>query len=735
MISDGTPLPVPGRSALSAGDATTTLTAAWHAAAGLRPRLREHVEIHRHRYRGERWYVLQDHASGKFSRFTAPAYYLIALMDGERTLAEIWEEAREAFGEEAPTQEQLMSLLTQLHGSDVLLTDEVPDAGELARRSARLLRQQRVARFRTPLAIRVPLIDPEWLLTQMAGVARWLFSWPGLCLWLAVVSSAALQVGVHWDALTGNLADRVLSPDNLIMLLFVFPLVKVLHEIGHGLAVKRWGGEVHEMGVMLLVFVPVPYVDASASSALRSRGQRMVVGAAGMIVEVFIAAVAFHLWVQAEEGVVRAIAFNVMFIAGVSTVLFNGNPLLRFDGYYILMDALEIPNLGSRANRQIGYLVRRHFLRQEGLRPVTRDAGEGVWLATYGVLAFAYRLFVMTMIVLFIAGQYFVFGVVLALWVLANAVVLPMLKHTSTLLFDPSLIGQRGAAIGRTGVAILIVCAAVIAVPLPEHTTAQGVVLPPDEAVLYATGGGVVDEVLAEVASTVEEGDVLLRLSDPVLEAQVRAYEAEVREARARLLAARASDRVLAASVTERLELARSRLEDARTRLAGLTIRAHRGGRFLLAQAPLDIPGSYVQRGDALGWILARPPQRVRAAVPMERADRVSNDSRSVEVLITSKRATPQAGKLIREVPAATFQLPAAALGREGGGPFALDPTAQQPGTTVQPLFEIDVELSEALAYERLGQRAYLKFRHSWSPLIQRWSRQLRQLFLRRFDL
>src|SRR6185436_18624209 len=127
-------------------------------------------------------------------------------------------------------------------------------------------------------------------------------------------------------------------PGNLLILALVFPVIKLLHELGHACATRVWGGEVHEMGVMLLVLMPVPYVDASASTAFRETQRRALVGAAGMIVELFLASIAFFLWLQAEPGVFRAVLYNVMLIAGISTVIFNGNPLLRFDGYYILSD-------------------------------------------------------------------------------------------------------------------------------------------------------------------------------------------------------------------------------------------------------------------------------------------------------------------------------------------------------------------------------------------------------------
>jgi putative peptide zinc metalloprotease protein len=167
--------------------------------------------------------------------------------------------------------------------------------------------------------------------------------------------------GLNWSTLSENVVDRALAPQNLLLLWFVYPLVKAIHELGHAYATKIYGGEVHEIGVMFLVFVPVPYVDASASSSFPDKRQRMAVGAIGIGVEMLLAAVAVFVFAHATIGLVHAIAYNVILIGGVSTILFNGNPLLRFDGYYVLSDLLDVPNLGPRANAYVGYLAQRRL--------------------------------------------------------------------------------------------------------------------------------------------------------------------------------------------------------------------------------------------------------------------------------------------------------------------------------------------------------------------------------------
>src|SRR4030095_8480768 len=135
----------------------------------------------------------------------------------------------------------------------------------------------------------------------------------------------------HWSELANSAPERILALDNLVLLWIVFPIVKLAAELGHAYATKLQGGEVHELGVMLLVLSPIPYVDSSAANRMRSKWRRALVGLAGVTVEIFLAALALYVWLAVEPGLVRAAAFDVMVVAGVSTLLFNLNPLLRYD--------------------------------------------------------------------------------------------------------------------------------------------------------------------------------------------------------------------------------------------------------------------------------------------------------------------------------------------------------------------------------------------------------------------
>jgi putative peptide zinc metalloprotease protein len=382
------------------------LSERWYRVAQICPKLHSHVRIYRQRFRGQAWYVLHDRASNRVHRFTPATYALIHGMDGERTLDALWGEVAEQMGDDAPSQDDVIELLHRLHAADVLHSGVPPDVAEVADRQRRQVRTAWMRNVLNPMALRLPLWDPDRFLLRSWPAVRPLMTPVAALVWLIVVGAAALQAAHHWKELTENLADRVLGMQNLTLLWLTYPIVKFCHELGHAYAVKRGGAEVHEMGIMFLVFTPVPYVDATASAAFRSKWERIGVGAAGIIVELFLAALATFVWLASEPGALRSMAYNVMLIAGVSTIVFNGNPLLRFDGYYILSDLLEIPNLALRSNQYLAYLVKRHLFAQQQAESPADGLGESVWLAVYAPVSWIYRLFVMVAIALFIAGKY-----------------------------------------------------------------------------------------------------------------------------------------------------------------------------------------------------------------------------------------------------------------------------------------------------------------------------------------
>lgn len=706
----------------------------WYRVASLRPRLRGHARIHRHHYRNELWYVLQDQSAGKYHRFSPAAYYLIGLMDGERTAQQLWEQAGVQLGDDLPTQDEVIRLLGQLHAADVLQCDVPPDLLELFRRHQQHRKTQWKQRLRSPLVIRVPLWDPERFLDRWLPLVRPLFSWYGAMLWLAVVVTALVLTGIHWSELTESVVDRVLAPQNLLLLWLAYPLVKALHELGHGFATKVWGGEVHEMGIMFLVFMPVPYVDASAASAFRDRRKRMLVGGAGILVELFLASIALFVWLNVEPGVVRAIAYNIMLIGGVSTVLFNGNPLLRFDGYYVLADAIEIPNLGTRANRYFGYLFQRYlFGLKKAVSPVSAR-GERFWFISYGIAAFLYRILIMAAIILFVAGKFFVVGVLLALWAVVPLLLVPAWKAVSFLLFNPQLNRRRARSIAISAMLVCVLAGILFLVPVPLRTQAEGVVWLPEQSIVRAGTDGFVTRLQVQPDAPVSEGMPLIITQDPFLTAELHILESRHDELSLEYKLVRNDDRVRARILREELKALEEDLARHRERIDRLVIRSPTTGRFVLPQAA-DLPDRFLRQGQLVGYVLDDGAPTARVVVSQQDVSLVRQHTREVELRLAGRPDTALPATIQREVPGASNRLPAVALGSQGGGAIAIDPRDGQGVTTFERVFQFDVSIAALQASGYIGGRVLVQFDHGFEPLGLQGYRAIRQLLLRRFNV
>jgi putative peptide zinc metalloprotease protein len=710
------------------------LSASWYRVADLRPQLRSHAHVHRQRFRGKSWYVLRDSASGKLHRFSPGTYQVLQLMDGRRSIDVIWQEVAAATGVDAPTQDEVIELLSKLHAGDLLQTDLPPDVAELTERGAKQKRQKRLQSFINPMSIRIPLWDPDPFLNRTWPAVAWLFGPVGIILWLLALVPALVIGAMHWNELTGSLSDRVLTADNLVMLLVVYPAIKLLHEMGHAYAVKSGDGEVHEMGVMLLVLAPIPYVDATASGAFRSKWRRAFVGAAGMMVELFLASLAVVVWVLVEPGLVRSAAYNVIFVAGMSTLVFNGNPLLRYDAYYILADLVEIPNLAQRANQYWQWLAKRHLFGARELERPQGTPGERRWFLFYGPASFLYRSFVMIAISLFIAGEFFFIGVVLAIWGAITMFVLPVAKGLKYVLSNGEIQRQRQRAMLVTfgGLALFLLFAFVV--PMPLRTHAEGVVWVPENAEVRARGNGFVERLMVAPDALVKEGDVLLVTRDPALDADAVQRSERVRQLEVQYASQMFEERLQAAVVAE--DLARERVGLARTeeRLGDLLLTAGVSGRFRLPRAD-DLPDRYVKKGELLGYVLAAPPRVVRAVVSQDDIALVRNHLAGVEVKIADRLAETWTARLIREVPGGQDQLPSKALSLEGGGIHGTDPRDPDGLRSLERLFQFDLELPEGVGELQLGTRVHVRFRHEPEPLASQWGRRLRQLFLSRFHV
>ncbi len=714
---------------------TALLSTNWYRVAHLRPRLRGHVRIHRHAYRGEVWYVMEDRVAGKYHRFNPASHRVISLMDGKRDLAAVWKRLTDQLADDTPAQEEVIKLLGQLHAADLIQCDVDPDVAELFERGNKEKRRKFMGRFMNPISLRFPLWDPDRVLEKMIGWLRPLTGIRGLALWLAAVLPALALAPLYWPDLTENFGEQMLAFDNLLIMAVAFPLIKTCHEFGHGLATRARGGEVHEMGIMLLVFFPIPYVEASSSSAFVKKTDRMLVGAAGMLAELFVAALAFYLWILLEPGLARSLTYNVIVLASVTTLLFNANPLLRYDGYYVLADWVEIPNLGTRANKHWQYLAERYLFGVKQSEPPPATPGEVRWFLSYAPLALAYRMFVLFGIAIFVAQQYFFLGVLLALWGMIASLGVPLYKGLAAVMHGPQYAARAGRvrlvlAGGVLGLLLLL-----FVLPLPRHSEAEGVIWLPEQAILRAGGNGFISVVEAASGQALTRGQVVAQSHEPALTSSIAAQQAKLEEARARYDAAWGVNPAQAGQLEEDMRHEQAVLDRMLDEAAELTLRAKANGVLLIEQ-PADMPGRFLKKGEVVGYVVGEYTPLVRVVVAQSQVDLVRLATRGVEIRMPQDMAAIRSARLVREVPKAGKALPSAALGQSGGGAIVMDPSDEKGATALESLFEFELSLpADVLPAAYLGSRVYVRFEHPPEPVGIRIWQALRRLFLSHFHV
>ncbi len=714
--------------------AKSMFSSSWYRVAELVPRLRSHLEVHRQKFRGGVWYVMQDQQGGRYHRLSPAGYLMLCLMDGRRTVDEIWKMLGDRLGRDQPTQEECISLLAQLHAADLLSGSVPPDLSELDKRARKGEFTHFMMHVRNPLALRLPLLDPDRFLQHTMWLVKPLFGVTGFLLWLALLATGVTLAGMNWAALTGDLADRVLTVQNAFLILLVYPFIKALHELGHAYAIKRWQGEVHEIGLMFLVFMPVPYVDGSSSLAFPEKTRRAIVGGAGIMVELALAAVAMIVWINVEEGWVRAIAFNTMLIGGVSTLFFNGNPLLRFDGYYVLCDLLEIPNLGSRANKYFLYLLQKYVLGLRDVETPVTAAGEKGWFLLYAIASFFYRMTIMIGIALFIATKFFFIGIALAVWPVFSMLILPVAKGLRFLLTSPKLRRNRSRAVTMTAGGLAALAGLLFVLPVPYGTIVEGVVWLPPNAKVRTQTDGIITNILVEPNDHVTAGTPLIRMTNPDLRTQLTILEAQRAELDIRLTASAVTDRVQVQLIRGQIQNIEGAISSLRKSLSDLIIVAPITGQFVLPDAD-DLEGRYYAKGEELGLVSTVDDPIVRLVVRQQDVDLIRYNTRDVQLRFAGNLEAVRAARLIADAPSAVNRLPDIALSAQHGGKILTDPADGSGLTPLQEVFQFDVTLEGEQVRVPAGLRAYVRFGHGNEPVAWRMLRSARQLLLATLDV
>ncbi len=755
-----------------------TFHESWYRVADLHPRLRSTVQVSRQHFRGQPWHVIQDHSNNAFFRLAEPAYRFIALLDGKRSVGDAWNLANEQLGDDAPTQGEAIQLLGQLYTSNLLQAEVPADTHTLFARYKKRKQREIAGYFMNIMFARIPIFDPERFLNKWLPLLGWIFSPLGLLAWLALVIPGVYSILQlpGWQAKISSRANSILSPDNLILLYVAFALIKACHEMGHAIACKKFGkqagtgGEVHVIGIMFLVFTPIPYVDASSSWALANKWHRAIVGAAGMWVELAIAAVAAIIWANANDNtVVQNFAYNIMFVAGFSTLVFNANPLLRYDGYYMLSDILEIPNLAQRAKDFIFYLVKRYIWTIKSARNPAYSPTEKIWLFCYAIASFFMRIFVTLSIMFYLTtvleGTLIILAAGMTIAGLITWAIVPAGKFLHYLFTSPELQRSRPRALFTSGFTIAALIIGLGILRFPDRARAQGVVEPDsgDLKELYAGGEGLITFLDLQPHSPQDvdplvqllhmpytyKGDTLLRLENPDLQIrQLPQLQADKTRLLVELRSAYADDPRGAPLIQSQVNGIDELIRMKQEQIGQLTLASPLSG--VLITPDMDTRRfAYVKRSDRIGLVANLHHLIIRAAVTNDLSAALYGEGiRRVEIRVEGRPDILLTGDIFAFAPAGSNQRPSPALGYQVGGLLNTAPDDQHGTKTTEQFFEVRIgNLTLVYAPQAIkdnfannipilpGQRVVVRFDLPPKPLaMQAWTK-LRQVFQKRFQM
>lgn len=719
-------------------------------------RRRADVVIEESVFQQERSWILKDPVALKYYRLQEPEYEAYKMIDGVNSYSQIKQHLERSFPEMKIRIEDVYALVNSLHKNGLLLSDAAGQDQPLLQRHHRELKQKGLKLLMSVMSLKFPGVDPERFLSWLYPKVRWFFSKACFALCVFVALCALMLVLMNLEEFYRKLPEfsQFFNVRNLIFMGTMLIVTKSIHELGHGLMCKHFGGECHEIGFMLLVMMPAMYCNTSDSWTLPNKWHRIAIGAAGMYVEIVMAAIATFIWWYTQPGALHYLALNVMFLCSFTTLVFNANPLLRYDGYYMLADFLEIPNLSQKANMALTSQLRVSCL---GMKPIASrlmPQKSHVEFATYAVASFAYRWFVMLMIFWLLIEMFRPYGLeiigqLLILVSLVGMVVIPVYKVAKFFLYPGRFREVKASRFFATVVVSAVGLVALFYVPLPHHVKAPFVVRPVDAQMVYATQPGVLCEVKFRPGDPVEEGQLIARVKS--IESQIKTQQLLGREQELKsdiefykTLKGR-SPRLLAEART-RLTALERQLELNAEAQQQLDAVANRSGVIIPPPNVAEIPSETNELKSWSGSPLDREnenlpvqpgtllcmvgnPEKMKAVVAIEQSDAVLvKAGQRVRMMLDEIPGVEFSGVVQRVAQDQMKDVPRE-LSSSNGGKVATKPSPEGGEQPLLIYYEATVPITSAVDRKVLtGFRGMAKIKIGSAPLGQRLIRYFKQV-------
>ena len=668
-----------------------------------RPALRKDLVIRRQVQIGEVTWVVKQPETNKIYNFDDDNWTLIELFDGTRTRTEIFEEYCRRFPEGNPPFTLILDFEEMLRKPDLLEQSASEKNLQLLSKFKNL--RQRAAEESSEgfnvFFMLFKVFDPDRILTRTLGYVRWLWRPPVVavaCLtFVFTVSVFATRFDTIW-AQTVELYAFLRKPFwDFVQFWVILTGIGAIHEFGHGYATKMYGGEVHDMGIALLYFMPAFYCDTTDSLLFPSKWQKLTVTVAGIYIEAILCTIATALWVASyPDTLLHELAYKTMLFTGVSTIFFNINPLVKIDGYYALCSLTEIPELREESFRWLGALFQRHILRLNVEVPVVSRRKRRIFLI-YGPLALGYIGFIMTFIAKLLDNFYSkivpelaVVLLLVTLYFFFRKRVRLVVRISRLFYLDKKelVMSPRARLPLLTAAAGLVI---LLAVPWGRRTISMDCILEPAASVkVEAPEDGVVREVFAKEGDLLRAGQPLFRIESSSVVADfasLSARRAGAADETARSLRSGDAGDVYRAVRKEGAAAAGLARDAART--ARLAVPCPMDGRLLTARAE-DLVGRWVTAGTALGTV--GDTRQLTAGFPV--SERLLTDlavGAPVSVQLRGRPFQILRGAIVSIAPAsqpAPSGAPTALRPSETPGRFVAVALFENPGGSLQPGLE-----------------------------------------------
>ena len=574
------------------------------AARPLPLRMRPDLLVSRERFGGRAYLIVKDPLALRHFRFEEEEFAQLELLDGRRTLEQLRTELERRFAPQQFPVEQIARFAGSLHQSALVVSDARGQGPALWERATKQRGRGFWRQLASPLSIRIRGFDPTRLLDALSPLVRWCYSKTALVAAGLLMMLALGLVAVHYDEMHRRLPtfQQFFTPSNLLLLLALTGAIKIIHELGHGLTCRHFGGECHELGLMFLVLAPCLYCNVSDAWRL-PKWQRIAVSSAGILIEFVLASLAVFGWWFSAPGVWNQLCLGAVFVSGVSTLLINGNPLLRYDGYFILSDLVETPNLAEKATAVLRRAARRLWFgedREPDLLVPTRHRG---WFALYAVASFVYRCLLVGTIFFFLlewARPYRLENVARTMGIISvGGLVGGLLMRLRNVGLElPGRSARQQRRFGLCTTVLSLTAAAILLIPWPQRVWGTLELEPHAARQIYVDVPGRLKSVAVRPGEVVRPGVILATLENLDLEreiAELRGRAAVARTELATLRVERFQSTAAAERISEALETLQGAEDSLREKLAQerrLTLTAGEAGIVL---PPAETPAPKVQ--------------------------------------------------------------------------------------------------------------------------------------------